>query len=233
MIKLSSDLSGIKPETVTLMNIFCLKSAFEGSVLEADIWTQTNDGAVTAVIARNSGRLYIHSFSDDYDEIKDFIKVIGYGEVFCDISTARALDLSVVREFSVLSVRGDGKIDTYESDISLKTLFERLMLGADGNIELPDFDSFAPDLSHRLRHGGAKAFLSENGAAIVFLCDFGGIVNGIAVSKEKRLCGEGSWLIKSIKDCTDGELFVCCDEKIKDFYIKNGFFEKGNAVIAR
>lgn len=233
MINLSSELSGIYPETVALMNIFCLKAAFDGSALAADIWTQNTDGRTASVIARNGGRLYIHCEGSDLDEVKSFIKVIGYEEIFCSTDTAQKLGLAVLKEFSVLSVIGCKKKEPPPFNISLKALYDRLCLGTDGEIDLPDFETFAPDISHRLRHGGAAAFLSENGAAIVFLNDFGGIINGISVSVGKRGKGEGSELLSRITEAVDGDIFVCCDEKIKEFYKSNGFTECGKAVIAR
>ena len=90
-------------------------------------------------------------------------------------------------EFTVLK-KGAKKTNLPKTDISLSALYTALKQGEDGDIELPVFDVFAPDLSHRLRHGGAVAELTEFGAAVAFTCEYGGIINGIAVKKEDEEC---------------------------------------------
>lgn len=233
MITLSKELGGFYLRDAAFMHILCLKSAFSGSALEEDIWVQREGEVVRSVIARQGGRLYISALGDALEELKSFISVIGYGEVFCRKATAEGLGLSITDEFTVLSASGLGKGFEASPQLGLKALYDRLTLGGDGGISLPDFESFAPDVSHRLRHGGAKVFLSENGAALVFLSEKGGILNGIAVKKECRQKGEGSRLLELVRSAADGDILVCCDEKIKEFYIKNGFCETDKAVIAR
>lgn len=233
MISLSKDFENFHHSDPAFMHILCLKAAFSGSVLEEDSWVQFEDSEISSVIARHGGRLYLSCRNIATEEIKSFTQLIGYGEVFCRKSTAEALGLSITDEFAVLSAKGLGKGFDTSPEIGLKALYDRLSLGKDGGISLPAFEDFAPDLSHRLRHGGAKVILSENGTALVFLCEKGGIINGISVKKELRRRGEGSKILELIKDAADGEIFVCCDKKIKDFYIKNGFTERETAVIAR
>lgn len=233
MIVLSKDFGGSHLRDAAFMHILCLKTAFSGSALEEDIWVQREGGVVRSVIARQGGRLYISTLGEDTEELKSFIEVVGFQEVFCEKAAAEKLGLSITNEFAVLSAKGLGKRPDSSAEIGLKPLYDRLALGGDGGISLPAFEDFAPDVSHRLRHGGARVFLSENGAALVFLSEKGGILNGIAVKKELRLKGEGSRLLELIKESVGGDVFVCCDEKIKDFYIKNGFSEIDKAVIAR
>ena len=56
------------------------------------------------------------------------------------------------------------------------------------------------------------------------------IISAIAVEKSKRKSGIGTRLLKSIiADLKQGnkEIFIYCEEKTKEFYIKNGFLPTG------
>ncbi len=218
--------------SASFMQTVCLVSAFEGSPLAADVWVQRVCGRVSAVISRQSGRLNITAENPDFAELKDFIKVIGFAEIFCEKSVAEGLGFKALDEFAVLK-RKSQKSGLPQKDISLNSLYSALKWGEDGDIELPSFEVFAPDTSHRLRHGGAAAVLEEYGAALGFKCSFGGIINGISVKKECRGLGLGGKLLKDICGLIGGEIFVCTSKSGADFYIKNGFNKFDTAVIVR
>lgn len=59
MITLSNSLEGFYAKKVSLAQILCLKSAFDGSKLESEVWLQKENGEVHSAIARHGGRLYI------------------------------------------------------------------------------------------------------------------------------------------------------------------------------
>lgn len=232
MITLSNDFGRFYMPKITLMNILCLKSAFGGSALQEDMWVQNDDG-ISAVIARNGGRLYICSDGRNIEEIAEFINIIGYGEVFTEKDTAEVLGLTVTKEFNVLHKRCKKSADFAPLAVSLKSVYEGLNMGTDSDIALAPFPDFAPDLSHRLRHGGAATVADERGAAMAFLCPAGGIINGIAVDKAYRGQGIGSRLLFKICSYIEGDVFVCTSDENKEFYIKNGFSLIEKAVIAR
>ena len=169
--------------SASFMQTACLISAFEGSPLAADIWVQRVCGRICTVISRQGGRLNITAENPDFAELRDFINVIGFAEIFCEKSVAEGLDFKAFGEFTVLKAAFP-KSGQPQKDISLSSLYSALKWGEDGDIELPSFEVFAPDSSHRLRHGGAAAVLEEYGAALGFKCSFGGIINGISVKKK-------------------------------------------------
>lgn len=232
MIRLTDKLS-IYPSSAALMQIYCLKSAFDGSVLKADLWVQEKDDKITAVIGRSSGRIYIHAEDFGFEELKEFINTIGYSEIFCSKAVAISLRLNIQNTFVALCKKDCAKSVCENAVISTKELYNKLLLGKDGDISLPDFEYFAPDVSHRLRHFGAVAIANEHGATLAFCCKYGGVINGIAVDKKLRGCGEGSMLLSKTISAVGGDIFVCCNNKNKEFYIKNGFSETDEVVIAR
>lgn len=233
MIKLASDFEGFAPDKVSFAQILCLKSAFDGSVLEQDMWIQLNEDKITSVIAKNGGRLYICSDKPDVNELREFISVISPEEIFTEEGTSRLLRLDVIKSFSVMLLKRDAAAEKCRRDVPLKTIFEGLSLGSDVDVSLPPFEDFAVDFSHRLRHGAAVCVVRDFGAAIAFTYPSGAVINGISVAKDMRHKGQGSLLLKELLKQISGSVFACCSDKNKEFYIKNGFMEIDTAVIAR
>lgn len=217
---------------ISFMQTACLISAFKNSALAPEVWVQKNNEKITAVISRFGGRLNITADCADYEEIREFIEVVGFSEIFCEKEVAEKLGVSFDTDFCVLKARVK-KQRSFCDIPPLFNLYTTLNQGDDGEITLPDFEVFATDVSHRLRHGGAVATLEDSGAAVAFSCDFGGIINGIAVNKASRANGIGSRLLKDVCDYLDGDVFVCTNENTAKFYIKNGFTECDKAVLIR
>jgi len=114
----------------------------------------------------------------------------------------------------ICDIEGETSCDSVTS----KEIYE--LLDVDG-LSLPEYPYFAVDYCRRLNRGGADYFaIKEKCAAITFKSGKNAIINGIA-SKEK---GFGSVALKGIIQKNHGRtLFVCCRDKVKGFYEKNGF----------
>ena len=210
----------------------CLVSAFGDSALCPEVWLQTENGRTTAVISRFGGRVNLTYLGGDKTEIKDFLNIIGYSEIFTEKGSAIALGFNDFSSFTVLKKATTKQKEPAEIP-SLKGLYNALSEGTDGDIALPSFEDFAADVSHRLRHGGGVAILEVFGAALCFFCENFGIINGIAVKKDCRGRGNGSKLLKNICGYLDGDVFVCAKTDTAEFYIKNGFEVCDTAVIIR
>ena len=210
----------------------CLISAFGDSALSPEVWVQTENGRITAVISRFGGRVNLTYMGGDKTEIKDFLNIIGFSEIFTEKGSALALGFDNFSTFTVLKKEARKQKDFSEIP-SLKGLYNALLEGKDGDVSLPSFEDFAADISHRLRHGGAVALLEDFGAALAFKSEFGGIINGISVKKGLRGRGLGGKLLKNICEYLNGDIFVCTNEKTAEFYIKNGFEPYGLAVLIR
>lgn len=231
MITLSKSLEGFYAKKASLAHILCLKSAFDGSKLETELWLQKENGNIHSVIARHGGRLYITSDCLYPEELKNFISVIGCAEIFTEKSTAETLGLEIKEEFSVLYMSKSKNPIPFSTNISLSTLYSSLSVGADGDISLPYFESFAPDVSHRIRHGAAVALAENFGGALAFTAENTSIINGIAVKKDVRQKGFGSLLLNRLISHLYGNIFTCTSKENKKFYIKNGFVLIDTAVI--
>ena len=175
----------------------CLVSAFGGSALCPEVWVQTENGRTTAIISRFGGRINLTYMGGDKTEIKDFLNIIGFSELFLEKSSALALGFDNFTSFTVLKKKAI-KQKAFPPIPSLKGLYNAFLEGEDGDITLPAFESFATDVSHRLRHGGGVAILEDFGAALCFCSERFGIISGISVKKELRGKGLGSKLLKDI-----------------------------------
>ncbi|MBO5872939.1 MAG: GNAT family N-acetyltransferase [Clostridia bacterium] len=231
MITLSNSLEGFYAKKVSLAQILCLKSAFDGSKLESEVWLQKENGEVHSAIARHGGRLYIASDSHYPEELKNFISVVCCAEIFTEKSTAEILDLDIKQEFNVLHMLKDEEPLPFSSNNGLSELYSALSSGIDGDVFLPSFDIFAPDVSHRIRHGAAVALAEEFGGALAFKSQNAAVINGIAVKKDSRQRGFGSLLLNRLIAHLHGDVFACTSDENNNFYIKNGFVLIDSAVI--
>ena len=108
----------------------------------------------------------------------------------------------------------DTKSDILKSDEIYR------LLDVEG-LSLPKYPYFAVDYCKRLNLGNAKYFaIKEKCAIITFNCDDLAIVCGLS-SKQK---GYGTIALNgAITQNYNKQLFVCCRDKVKGFYEKNGF----------
>ena len=88
-----------------------------------------------------------------------------------------------------------------------------------------DFETWYTDMSHRIRHGIAKARTLENSALIVQY-DLNGeaLLSQIATVPEKRGQGSASRLIKAVcGELSDSAVYVLCQDDLIPFYSRIGF----------
>ena len=228
MIKYVDALPDFSPDKISLAKILSQYKAFGKTNISPDFWVQETDGVITAAMSLYGDEMTLYCNDGNLEEIWDFIKVIGPARVFtekenlistCDTKTKQVFlkKLPLVEDYPI-------------ADISLKELYESLLLGQDGDVSLPRFEDFCGDISHRLRHEGAIAVSNDYGVALSFLYDGGGIISGISVDKSFRGKGFGSKLLGEVCEVTGGNIFACTDEKNKEFYIKNGFSYIGDSL---
>ena len=214
MISLVNELPKIEKLNAELVKIKCLYDAYkdDDKVL---FWIQDND---KAIISMTDGNMIIFNNGSDYEELKEFADVLSPACVFSDYDTLVALDRKPEERINVMYRFADIE-KTIESDV-LKSDELYSLLDVDG-LSLPEYPYFAVDYCRRYNMGTADYFaLSGKCAAITFSCGNTAIINGLA-AKEK---GYGSVVLKGVISKNYGRDFlVCCRDKVKGFYEKNGF----------
>lgn len=214
MISLTNTLPSFDNMTAELIKIKCLYDCYkdDSHVL---FWCQDEN---KAVIAMTDGNMIIHNSSANLEELKEFVDVLSPACVFSDYDTLCAIDRKPDERINIMSKVADVKGDVKGDDLSSKEIYS--LLDTDG-LSLPEYPYFAVDYCRRLNRGGADYFaLKDKCAVITFKTGELAIINGIA-SREK---GYGSIALQNILKKNYGKrLFVCCRDKVKGFYEKNGF----------
>lgn len=233
MIELSDINSTLYNGEVISAYIQCLKTAFANSVLQPDFWQQTDkSGKICGIIARHGTRAYIADNGiANIDEVKEFISLIGFSEIFCTSKLAKKLGETEYADFCVMHRRQSGTALPFTNDIRLLSLYDKLFCEKSAKMPTPEFEAFATDVSHRLRHNAAVAVCEPNGAALAFKSEKCAIINGITVKAEYRKNGIGSSMLQKLCTMLQGDIFLCCTHDNITFYQNNGFSLCDTAVI--
>lgn len=232
MIKKIDVLPSVPVTTMSLAKIYAQDKAFSDSPLENNFWVQTDCDKITAVISEDSGSMNLYCDGADYGELHDFLSVISPAVIFTEYENAEPLKIKCDRVRNMLTYHSQ-KSENIKTDFTLQSLYDGLDNGSDVDIHLPSFEIFAPDVSHRLRHGGAVAVCKEYGAALAFLYPDGGVMSGIALSPEFRGKGLGKTLLRELLSNIDGDFFVAANDINKNFYLRNGFTLAGTVCFGK
>ena len=233
MIKKVDSLPNIPVCSMSLARIYAQEKAFSGSPLENNFWVQTDDnGKITAVLSEDTGSMNLYCDGADYGELYSFLSALRPAVIFTEYENALPLRIKCERVRNMLTVKSH-KTEASTEEFTLQQLYDRLNSGSDVDIHLPPFEIFAPDVSHRLRHGGAVAVAREYGAALAFLYEGGGVMSGIALSPEFRGKGLGGSLLRELLVNIDGDFFVAANDINKNFYLKNGFTLSGSVCFGK
>ena len=214
MISLVYELPTISKLNAELVKIKCLYEAYkdDNKVL---FWVQNDN---KAVISMTDGNMIIFNNGADCEEIKEFVDVLSPACIYSDYDTLCAIDKVPEERINVVYRHSFVKTDTQSDTLKSDEIYS--LLDVEG-LSLPEYPYFAVDYCRRLNMGKADYFALKNKcAAISFNCGDYAIINGIA-AREK---GYGSVALKGILSKNYGRQFlVCCRDKVKGFYQKNGF----------
>ena len=205
------EFSGYNAESIKIKCLYdCYKQ--DDKVL---FWCQ-DEGK--AWISMTDGNMIIYNVSANLEELAEFCDVLSPACIFSDYDTLCAINRKPKERINIMSRFCNIKDATLSDSISSKEIYD--LLDTEG-LSLPEYQYFAVDYCRRLNHGGADYFaLRDKCAVITFKSGDNAIINGIA-SRQK---GFGSVALKAIMGINFSRtLFVCCRDKVKGFYEKNGF----------
>ncbi len=190
-------------------------------------WYQINDmGEITAVIGKFGSAVTVSHKSADMGELSNFIRFIGFSELVCSQSLARLFGDSKAELINSVEkqIESEYKFLKELTYLEFREIYDILESYGGEAVTLGDFEDWYVDISHRIRHGGAIAVLSEQGCGISLLTEDACIINGIAVKTEYRGKGYGRELLVrlgSAKPVTRSLAF-CLDSELP-FYKKCGY----------
>ena len=214
MISLISGLPKFQEITAENLKIKCLFDCYSDD--DRVMFWQQDEGK--AVISMTDSNMIIYNRSADIEELCEFVSVMKPVCVFSDYDTLCKIGKKPEERINIMYRKCDIDGETSGDTVSSKEIYD--LLDVDG-LSLPEYPYFAVDYCRRLNRGGADYFaLKDKCAAITFKSGENAIINGIA-AKQK---GFGSFALTAIIQKNHGRtLFVCCRDKVKGFYEKNGF----------
>lgn len=207
-------------------------------------WVQQLDEAapVTAVLCRQENNLFLAADSAaDVDELREFCLAVGFSSLQGDLGLIEAMGFSG-RQYTLLSVFAEHTdstarvCDADQEPPPLNKVYRILYAQRNPSIEPVAADGWYADLSHRIRHGTAKATQLEQAAAAVASHIVPGfaVISGVAVLPSRRGEGLGVRVVRELLGRLDGRtVFVACEEGLVSFYEKLGFCPCGALGIAK
>jgi len=214
MIALCKDIPALKTKSAEYVKIKCLNDAYKDDQ-KVLFWAQDYN---KAFISLTDGNMIIYNNGAEIKELREFVAVMNPVAIYSDYETLCSIEKKPKERINIMSRKADVLCDIKGDSLSSLELYS--ILDVDG-LSLPQYPFFAVDYCRRLNRGMAKYFAIKDKCAIItFNTGDYAIINGLA-SREK---GFGKIALNSaIAQNFGKELFVCCRDKVKGFYEKNGF----------
>lgn len=234
MIKQTDDIEILKSfpaADLFTVRINALAAAYGFSYDFARFYVQSDeDGDLTAIISYLDNDATLAFLPEaDFSELSFFFKTIGYSSLLCkegfefDAYYNDGVIMRSVKYFDVAP--GMGVFDEYPK---LMDLFNFI------DYDKQDFESWYVDLSHRIRHGTAKAVaLTVEGEIVssgIFssITDDGAVLTSVNTKAAFRHMGYGSALVKKMTADIGRTVFLMREkDRNEEFYIKSGFINDG------
>ena len=208
----------------------------------ADFWIQKQEeaGQPTAYLSKMDGviTLFVHE-NADFDELCMFIKMIGARCIMCHASCAEQLHITPIRTGTIMKWNTH-LIEQTNRTVSpnLHQVYSVLQACSSKAFQVPEFEPFYLDMSHRIRHGGATAVGYEKEEKIIACAmtvaetERAAIIGAVAVLPEYQRQGIGTSVVQSLLyRCMvkyQKHIYVYCNSKENAlFYRTIGFTDSG------
>ncbi len=212
-----------------ILSEFKTLSVFEGSMF----YICLNEDNVTGIISKIDTNVTL-SLTEEapLEEINEFLNIVGYSKILCDnrYSSAFIGDKNCGKILKAsLAEKTDCKVHELYSE-NLKDAFELIQDSFDLKL---DFVSWFADISHKIRHGGARLFGIYEGDLLIscafslFETETSSVMSSVTTRKEYRKKGYGELLVKSVlSENNNKDVFVFTENKdVESWYKKLGFTE--------
>lgn len=197
-------------------------------------WVQTDeDGTVTAAISRVDGDMTVSASDADFEELLQFIKIVGFTTIQCERAVARYFtDAETLWGYVV-----EFKEKTEIKDISLKQDFELKeiynIIKAENLTGVGDYLPWLSDTTFRVNRGTAKPLLCQldgnnaGCAMVLFRTDRASLLGAVATVPEYRGRGVARALVTRLanEELANGNRveLLCKSDSIVEFYKSIGF----------
>lgn len=221
-----NELDSWKIRDIYTIRILALLESYGTKYHFATFYKQTIDGKITAIISKLDNDVTL-SVDDGFDntEIVHFMCVTGYNTLLCDdrpVLSSR-FEEGIVMECITKreAVMQGAVIDEYPKLMDLYNFVD---------YEGQDFKAWYVDISHRVRHGTARAYTLEVSDEIISsgilssIYEKYAILTAVRTVDEFRRMGYGSTLVTTICSDINGPVYIMRDaNRNESFYTKLGF----------
>ena len=202
----------------------------------ASYFKQVIDGEITAILSKLDGDFTL-SFTEkaDIEELVRFFCVTGYTSITCsdEFTFGARYDEGIV-------MYCDSKMDFSLKGVTIDEYPKLMDLFNFVDYNSQDFKSWYVDISHRVRHGTAKAYTLCIGDDIIAsgilsaIIENNAILTAVRCETEFRGMGYGSALVCAICNDVNGRVHIMRDEGMNErFYKRLGFKDNGRWRIYR
>ena len=235
--KIDDFLKLVYAENIYACKIACLLESYELKYDFAEFWVQYENEMPVTAVSKFYGDMTVYATAQtDFDELKEFLLITGFSSVLCEREIFPDGYSGIVME--KVSVNLDEKA---EVNPDLNEVYRLLESCQSDTFEVPSYEDFILDMSHKIRHETALCVGIREGEKLVAAAmtvaqsKTCAVIGAVATDKDYRYSGYGSQCVKALCHLLDGkEIFIMRDEsENEDFYKSMGFENKGKFYIKR
>lgn len=227
-------------ENIFACKIACLQNSYGTGYDFVRFWIQTDgSGRTVSAVSKYYSDVTVQLSEDsDIDELREFLECTGFSSV---LSEREIVCCGEVRQGTVMKLRDrskclDRRRRNIESDCypELRDVHELLVRCSGRGFEVPKYEDFLLDMSHKIRHGTGECIALRQGGRIVSCAltvaqSVSCVVVG-AVASDPDFRGQGFGSACAAELCSHFEqtVFIMREKDMhEDFYGNLGFENSG------
>ena len=224
-------------ENIYACKIACLLESYGLKYDFAEFWVQYENEMPVTAVSKFYGDMTVYATAyTNFDELKEFLKVTGFASVLCEREIFTDSYSGTIMEKMSANQACKAEINP-----NLNEVYRLLESCKSDTFEVPSYEDFILDMSHKIRHETALCVGIREGEKLVAAAmtvaqsKTCAVIGAVATDKDYRYSGYGSQCVKALCHLLDGkEIFIMRDEsENEDFYKSMGFENKGKFYIKR
>ncbi len=217
--------------------IACLLESYGLKYDFAEFWVQYVCEKPVTAVSKFYGDMTVYATAQtDFDELKEFLEITGFSSVLCEREIFPDSYSGIIMEKVFESENPKAEINP-----DLNEVYRLLESCKSDNFEVPSYEDFILDMSHKIRHETAVCVGIREGEKLVATAmtvaqsETCAIIGAVATDKNYRKLGYGKKCVQALCRLLNGrKIFIMRDESENEcFYKSMGFENKGKFYIKR
>lgn len=224
-----------KMQTIYSCRIMCLADSYGLNFDFVQFWLQYDEnGNIVSAISKSYGDVTVQTTEkSNIGELTEFLDVIGFCSLLSDkmLFENRNADTGII-----MCLENPQKI--YNSDIEvtvnpdLNSVYKLLDKNRSEKFNVPDYEDFILDMSHKIRHNTAVCTAVKTGGNIVSAAmtvaqsSNTALIGAVITDIDFRRCGFGALCVNSLVEILGKrKIFIMRDENENELFYKSLGFE--------